>query len=68
MAFMRMKSVAAGLVVAVLLSPACNPFKQKEPKAEAAHSSEKLQKALLANPGKDTSGQDILNIAPTPKK
>ena len=65
---MRVRTVAAGLVVAVSLSSGCG-FKAKEPKAEPPSTGQKsLEKALLGAENQDTAAKDIFGVAAIPKK
>lgn len=64
---MRLRAVAAGLVVAVSLSPACNPLPHKAPKVEA-YQQKALEKALIGTGTADTSGKDIFGVPAIPKK
>jgi len=64
---MRLRTVTAGLMLAVSLSSGCG-FKAKEPKVEPPSSQQKaLQSKLLSDVKKDTSAADLLSL-PAPAK
>jgi len=64
---MRVGTVAAGLVVAVSLSSACNSFQHRQPKVEAPSQQTALQGKLLSDGKKDSSTADIFSL-PAPVK